>query len=243
MTYFGWSEDWEKADCPEVNEVFIKSFVNRYFDFPEDWDEDDVPLIMISVRCRFCKFVHSYYVKENRVNYIFNWAWVEFLYAHDAENFVYNWDNTYTSFSLEVSCPNCSIVWSYKLEQFWSQQPEHVIQQYQHTVPQFASPIEKDFWHLWKSRCPIALIPQYPVGKYSLDFAHVPTKTAIELDGRQYHSTPYQRSNDMKRQTEIEQQGWRFLRYSGLDIYNNFDRCFTEILNLLSGISNFTFIF
>ncbi len=235
MSYFGWPKDWfHRQNDTDINEMSIKSFVNRYFDFPEDWDCDDVPLIMIFVKCKFCGNVQQHYVRENRVNFLYNWASVNFYYAEDAENFVYNWDNTFTSFSYGVRCTECNLVWSYKLEQFWNEESFDPEEEYQHSAPQFDSPLEELFWVAWKTRCLVDLSPQYQVGKYRIDFVHLPTKTAIEVDGEHYHSSPDQIAHDKRRQLELEKQGWSFIRFKFRELRSEMDRCIVNTLNFIS---------
>jgi len=205
-----------------------------YFDWSEDLDDDDAALILIFIKCRLCSHVQEHYVNESRANFIYNWAGKDNSFRHGAENFVYNSDNTYTSFSSEVVCSECYLTWSYSLERIWSNQVDEVIREYQNVNPQFDSPLEVYFWTSWKEKCPIALSPQYQCGVYRIDFVHTSTKTAIELDGGKFHSTPYQIAHDKRRQTELEQQGWRFLRFRGEEVFSDIDNCIVEILHFLS---------
>lgn len=220
FAYFGWSKDWfDEAGDPKVGEILIKLFVNRYFAFPEDYDEDDIPLIMIFVKCRVCGSVQEHYTTETE---------------EDARKFIYNRDNFYISLE-KLSCTQCGLVWNRKLEEFWMYQSIHADEIYRHISPQFESPLEVSFWKTWKEKCPhIPLIPQYRIGKYRVDFAYPPTRTAIELDGKQYHSAPSQIAYDKIRQAEIEQRGWHFLRFTGSSILLNVDWCVLDTLRFLA---------
>ncbi|MGH2496498.1 MAG: endonuclease domain-containing protein [Ktedonobacteraceae bacterium] len=53
---------------------------------------------------------------------------------------------------------------------------------------------------------------------YRVDFAHLPTKTIIEIDGFEGHSKPESIRHDHRRQRALERLGWRFIRFSGLEI-------------------------
>ncbi len=53
-----------------------------------------------------------------------------------------------------------------------------------------------------------------------VDFAHPETRTAIELDGS-IHKRPDVQANDQRRQWEMEQLGWTFIRYTNSQIMNN----------------------
>lgn len=95
-------------------------------------------------------------------------------------------------------------------------------------VQKTGTPIEKMFMEGWHMTNSVALAFQHQVGKYFLDFAHVPTKTAIELDGFKGHSTPEDIEKDRVRQRWIEGQGWRFIRFGGREITQNATKCALE---------------
>ncbi len=196
---------------------------------------------MIHVKCKLCGKVQEHYVSEDQANFIPNWAVLGYQYAEDLENFVYNFDNTYTSFSSDVRCAQCGLVWSYTLQQFWEQgvdaaDEEPYWLEEEESSPEFDSPLEKGFWFYWKENCPIVLTPQLEVGRYRIDFAHIPSHTAIELDGNEYHSSQSQIANDKRRQLELERQGWRFIRFNYWDMLEEYSRldCVVNILNFMS---------
>src|SRR6266536_3580930 len=63
------------------------------------------------------------------------------------------------------------------------------------------SPIETDFYEEWCKQFPnIELIRQFHILKYRVDFAHVETMMAIEIDGHNYHSGKRDRNKDYSRQ-------------------------------------------
>lgn len=101
-----------------------------------------------------------------------------------------------------------------------------------------ASPIEKAFWEEWISRAgnsqPYRLVPQYQVGRYRVDFAHVESQTAIELDGHATHSSPDAIAYDRKRQREIEAAGWKVIRFGGKEIFKDVGRCVDETARVLT---------
>lgn len=53
----------------------------------------------------------------------------------------------------------------------------------------------------------------------------------VECDGHDYHSSKEQIINDNKRQREIENLGYTFIRFSGSEIYNNVEKCVEETFN------------
>jgi hypothetical protein len=64
----------------------------------------------------------------------------------------------------------------------------------------------------------MVMYPQYPVGRYFVDFANPAAKVAIECDGKRWHTD---KERDAQRQGEIEALGWVVYRISGRD-------CFTD---------------
>lgn len=76
------------------------------------------------------------------------------------------------------------------------------------------TPIE---WDLWKdirqtNRC--KFVPQYPVGRFTLDFADIKNKLAIEADGKAYHEPTRDKARD---QELFDQHGWRVFRVTGAE--------------------------
>jgi hypothetical protein len=65
--------------------------------------------------------------------------------------------------------------------------------------------------------------------KYRLDFAHLESKIAIELDGYAYHSSREQFTRDRQRYRELTRHGWRLLLFSGQEIVNDVARCVNEV--------------
>lgn len=71
---------------------------------------------------------------------------------------------------------------------------------------------------------------------YIVDFEVIgnsEAKLLIECDGHDYHSTKEQIACDHKRQREIENLGYTFLRFSGSEIYNDPEGCVEEIYKKL----------
>ena len=52
---------------------------------------------------------------------------------------------------------------------------------------------------------------QVPIGPYVADFACVPARLVVELDGRP-HDDPDRRDRDLSRDAWLAEQGWRVLR-------------------------------
>lgn len=99
----------------------------------------------------------------------------------------------------------------------------------------FTSKIEMDFWNEWISApqrvIDFPLVSQFRVGRYRADFAHVASRTIIELDSQRWHSAPEARDKDYDRQFEIEEQGWRFIRFTGRQVKYNIEGCVARVLS------------
>ena len=61
---------------------------------------------------------------------------------------------------------------------------------------------------------------QHPIGPYIADFACVGAKLVIEVDGHT-HWTPEQLQHDALRTTYMQERGWRVLRVTSVDVYDN----------------------
>jgi hypothetical protein len=86
------------------------------------------------------------------------------------------------------------------------------------------SPIE---WALWDDirMMNMVMYPQYPVGRYFVDFANPAAKVAIECDGKRWHTD---RERDASRQAEIEAMGWVVYRITGRDCFSDSVEGFDE---------------
>ena len=94
------------------------------------------------------------------------------------------------------------------------------------------SPIETRFWEAAQQSALLqahGLTPQYPVLQYWLDFALPDDRIGIELDGWQWHQTPEQRLHDYRRDRRILAEGWRLLRFMGIEVTRHLDACLAEI--------------
>lgn len=82
--------------------------------------------------------------------------------------------------------------------------------------PNVFTPIEQLAWDSIRCKPGMVLYPQYPVGKYTIDFAHPLRKIGIELDGKQYHD----KNRDTIRDRELLKMGWTIYRIKGSEMYN-----------------------
>ena len=63
---------------------------------------------------------------------------------------------------------------------------------------------------------------QHPVSPYIVDFAVVPLRLAVELDGAT-HASDLERRHDERRQQSVEGRGWSILRFWNAEVYDNLD--------------------
>ena len=92
----------------------------------------------------------------------------------------------------------------------------------------FDSPVEEVYWEAYRKSLPSALsglVAQHKFGRYRLDFAIPKKKIGIELDGFEYHSSQEAIIKDRQRQRELEQQGWRIVRFAAKEVFDDPKGC------------------
>ncbi len=97
----------------------------------------------------------------------------------------------------------------------------------------FDSPLEEEFWQACYYQS--ELTPQVEVldGKYRLDFAHLPTRTAIELDGFNYHNDNCQFQRDRQRDRELTLAGWTTVRFASTELKQDIHKCVTQAYGVI----------
>jgi very-short-patch-repair endonuclease len=73
------------------------------------------------------------------------------------------------------------------------------------------TPIEYWLWHDIRA-VDAVLYPQYPAGRFFVDFGNPVAKVAIECDGAAYHTD---QAKDASRDAELERLGWTVYRFPG----------------------------
>jgi very-short-patch-repair endonuclease len=73
------------------------------------------------------------------------------------------------------------------------------------------TPIEEALWHDLR-QAGVVMYPQYPVGRFFVDFANPKAKVAIECDGAQWHQD---KAKDAARDEQLQALGWTVYRISG----------------------------
>ena len=89
--------------------------------------------------------------------------------------------------------------------------------------------IEKYFWAAIQPFLQ-NLIPQYRVDKFRVDWAIPELKFAVELDGKNFHTTKDQVKHDWERDNDLLHLGWTIMRFSGIELKRNFAECILETL-------------
>lgn len=104
-----------------------------------------------------------------------------------------------------------------------------------------SKPIEEQFWEAWLlldlQQTSYRLVRQHTLTglskKFRLDFAHLATRTGIELDGFASHSSTDDIASDRRRQREIEAINWHVIRFGGKEVFSNPHRCAAEVYTAL----------
>ena len=80
---------------------------------------------------------------------------------------------------------------------------------------------ERHLWYDYLKTYPIQFKRQYAIGIFIVDFLCYRAKLIVELDGSQ-HCEPAAIEYDKRRTEYLQQQGYRVLRFSNLDVTRNF---------------------
>lgn len=76
------------------------------------------------------------------------------------------------------------------------------------------TPIEASAWQSIRI-LGLPFYPQYPVGRFFVDFADPVLRIAIECDGQQWHDA----AKDARRDAELSRLGWAVKRFTGRQLY------------------------
>ena len=81
---------------------------------------------------------------------------------------------------------------------------------------------ERHLWYDFLRQHPLKFYRQKPIGNYIADFYCLSAKLVIELDGGQ-HYEPSGQEKDQERTQALESMGLHVLRFSNLDVMQNFE--------------------
>jgi len=97
------------------------------------------------------------------------------------------------------------------------------------------SPIEIQFYNAMGHDA--RLEPQHEIiangHNYRADFAIPDLKIVIELDGHEYHKTKEQRTNDARRERDLQMEGWKVIRFTGTEIAQSARNCAQDTYKLI----------
>ena len=92
---------------------------------------------------------------------------------------------------------------------------------------------ERHLWYDFFKDLPITVNRQKVIGNYIVDFYCAKAKLVVELDGSQHYSENGE-EKDKTRDTYLKSLGLTILRYSNLDIKQNFRTVCEDIWNHIS---------
>lgn len=78
---------------------------------------------------------------------------------------------------------------------------------------------------------------EFNVGIFSIDFAWVNEKLAIEIDGEQHEKAEY-KARDKRKDKKLKEEGWRLLRIKWKDMYKNPKEKILEAKNFIDSNKN-----
>ncbi len=111
--------------------------------------------------------------------------------------------------------------------EYTSKEPSRWVSPYSNDVDWLAqlSPIEIPMWMTIRSFGGAPFYPQYPLGRYYLDFANPILKIAIECDGKDWHT----KEQDDERDLDIMRRwGWITFRISGARCFKYIEKDYYE---------------
>ena len=73
---------------------------------------------------------------------------------------------------------------------------------------------------------------QHPIGPYIADFACVPVRLIVEVDG-ETHSSAAELAHDHRRDAYLRARGWHVFRVTNEDVYKNLDSVLDGIVRFM----------
>ena len=100
------------------------------------------------------------------------------------------------------------------------------------------TPAEEKMWELLRDRRleNFKFRRQHVIGKYIADFVCIPQKLVIEIDGL-IHQLPENKDSDEIRTQWLENIGFRVIRFTNEEVFNNTENVLQKILNTLKALS------
>ncbi len=95
---------------------------------------------------------------------------------------------------------------------------------------------ERKLWYEFLKLLPITVNRQKVFENYIADFYIASAKIVIELDGSQHYENEQQIKTDVERDKYFEEFGITVLRYSNLDVLQNFEGVCVDISAHINGL-------
>ena len=92
---------------------------------------------------------------------------------------------------------------------------------------------EKRLWYDFLKKLPVTVNRQKNIGNYIVDFFIASHRIVIEIDGIQ-HKLPEHIKSDQDRDNQLHQLGITVLRYTNVQIHQNFHGVCRDILKYLN---------
>lgn len=77
--------------------------------------------------------------------------------------------------------------------------------------------------------------PQYKISRMHVDFAFPEDKVIVEVDGKEFHGSEKARKQDYERDRYLQTIGWKVMRITAEDVFDNPAKSAYKIKNFLKG--------
>ena len=91
---------------------------------------------------------------------------------------------------------------------------------------------EKKLWYDFLKNLPVVIHRQKVLGKYIVDFYCATNRVVIEIDGSQHYEDEGL-IKDKERDAHLKELGYTVLRYTNLEVNQNFDSVCKDILRYI----------
>ncbi|MCR5535509.1 MAG: endonuclease domain-containing protein [Bacteroidaceae bacterium] len=109
-----------------------------------------------------------------------------------------------------------------------------ILKEHAKRMKEYPTDAERLLWlHLQKSKLGLPFRRQYIIADNIADFACLPARLVIEIDG-EYHDEIQQQYHDKLRTQEIEKLGFKVIRFTNKDVLTNIDNVIETIKIIIS---------
>lgn len=97
------------------------------------------------------------------------------------------------------------------------------------------TPAEKKLWEEYLKTFPHRVLRQRPIENFIVDFYCATLRLVIEIDGAVHFSESAQ-TYDAERTIELEKYGLRIIRFTNVEVINNFENVYKQIAESISKV-------